>query len=350
MDVDESPEGPGDPHGATADDNPPAAHPRRTRVAIIALYTVALLGIGIVLGWLAVSRADPAETAAPPAPDVVTSDASVLMPDVRGLPEQTARTALVDADIPADRLVVEYRPAAGASGVVVTQDPAYGAADPQRVTLTISAPAAIPDLSGQTEQGATAELASLGARVEVQRRYQPGATTGTVIASSPTPGEPIGDSVVLTIAEPPGSAFLNQLGTIDGSPSCRKAEAVVAGRQYPNSVTCAAGRDGEDYIWLLAGKVDQFQGLIGVADDGAQDAAADVTVLVDGRQVATGRVSYTSPLAVDVPVQGGTQLQVRLTNPSGGSGRSVSIPVVLGDARVLGSRTLIDELAGWSNQ
>ena len=319
---------------------------------------MALLGFGILIGWMAVGRMSPP----PPTneivevPIVAAQDTAVTMPDVRGLSEQNARTALTDAGIPAETLSVDSRPAAGTPGVVIVQDPAYGTANPNKVTLTVSTAAAVPDVAGQPEADATAELLALGARVEVERAYDSNVDAGDVIGTRPGAGKPIDDAVTLTVAEAPGSVYLTQLKNVEGSNSCSTTVSVLSGQQYDNALSCSAGTETQEYVWLLGDKVDQFVGTVGVPDDGDQAAQARVRILVDGDEVASGTASYTKPLPIDVSTKGGTQLQIRLTNPakpdadSGFFSSSSSVPVIVGDGRLIGSSAKINELAGWAGQ
>lgn len=337
-----------------------AAPPSRTRrwarkASIAALYSIALIGAGVIIGWVAFSRTTPT----PPTTEVVqvpivpeTSD-EVTMPDVRGLDESTARTALTDSGIPADVITVATRPAAGTVGVVVIQDPAYGTAAPTQVLLTVSTEAAVPDVIGQPEDDATTELMALGARVEVKREYDPNTDPGLVLATDPKAGKPITDAVTLTVAETAGSAYLTQLPTVDGSNRCSTTTAILGGQQYDQSLECSAGIQPTDYTWLLADKTTTFEATIGVPDDGDQTATATVEILVDGTRKTSGTVSYTKPLPVTVDTKGGTQLTVRLTRPettddTGFS--SSSTTVVIADGRLLGSTEGISELAGWAEQ
>lgn len=351
-----------DPDEVVDDQSSSAASGRRRlwvrTSAVAALYSAALIGFGVVIGWTAVGRTSPA----PPTTEVVevpivsAQSSEVTMPDLRGIAEQNARTALIDAGIMADRVTVDSRPAAGAAGIVIEQDPSYGSPDPATATLTVSTPAAVPALAGQPEAEATAELLALGARVEVQRQYDPDVGPGDVIGTRPKAGKPIDDAITLTVAEAPGSVYLTQLDPVDDSDSCYATEAILSGRAYDNALECDADTETREYVWLLGDKADQFVAVIGVADDGEQSARSTVRVLVDGKPKASGTVSYTKPLPVDIGVTGGTQLQVRLTNPdrsdddSGFFSSSKDVPVIIGDGRLIGSSTKITKLAGWGQQ
>lgn len=346
---------PGNPDTASANVSDPdttePSHPRRwlRRVGLVALYSIALIGVGIVIGWFAVTRAAPTPLATEivQVPIVPETGSDVTMPDVRGLDESTGRTALTDAGIPADAITVATRPAAGNVGVIVTQDPAYGTASPTTVVLTVSTEAAVPDVIGQSEDDATTELLALGARVEMKREYDPTVDAGLVLATTPKAGKPIVDGVTVTVAEAPASAYLTQLATLDGSNECNTTTAILAGQQYDQSLECSADTEPTDYTWLLAGKTTTFEATIGVPDDGDQSATANVDILVDGKRRATGTVSYTKPLPVTVDTKGGTQLTVRLTGPATDSPYTT---IIIADGRLIGSNDQISELAGWAEQ
>ena len=117
-------------------------------------------------------------------------------------------------------------------GTVLLATPAGGATveEGTEVVLTVSdgpAPVDLPDLTGQLEGAASAELVGLGlvARV-VERRHDP-APEGTVIATNPTPGTTLrrGAEVELTISDGPEPVEVPDVEGLRESEAVRTLEA-----------------------------------------------------------------------------------------------------------------------------
>lgn len=119
-----------------------------------------------------------------------------------------------------------------APGTVLLATPAGGATveEGTEVVLTVSdgpAPVDLPDLTGQLEGAASAELVGLGlvARV-VERRFDP-APEGTVIATNPTPGTTLrrGAEVELTVSDGPEPVEVPDVEGLRESEAVRTLEA-----------------------------------------------------------------------------------------------------------------------------
>ena len=117
-------------------------------------------------------------------------------------------------------------------GTVLLATPAGGATveEGTEVVLTVSdgpAPVDLPDLTGQLEGAASAELVGLGlvARV-VERRHDP-APEGTVIGTNPTPGTTLrrGAEVELTISDGPEPVEVPDVEGLRESEAVRTLEA-----------------------------------------------------------------------------------------------------------------------------
>ena len=320
----------------------------------MALASLSLVGVGIVVGWFALgthsgtSRDEPEIVEVPVAEYLAADSGSeAVMPDVRGLAEEDARVVLADAGISGEIVSVEDQPSAGPVGIVVSQEPAFGSDQIEAVVLAVSVEVAVPDVTGQTGTEAQAALAALGTRVVVDRRYVTGTDPGLAIATEPEAGSSLPESVTLLVSEAPGSVYLDQLDTTDDSPSCYSDEAVVNGQQYANSLECSAEGELQEYVWLLGRQVERFEGLIGVPDDGDQNAQVDVTVLADGAPVAQGTATFGQPLEVETSVSGAIQLQIRMRATSVDPDSFDDVPLILANARLIGSTASIAELAGW---
>ena len=117
-------------------------------------------------------------------------------------------------------------------GTVLLATPAGGATveEGTEVVLTVSdgpAPVDLPDLTGQLEGAASAELVGLGLVAHVvERRHDP-APEGTVIATNPTPGTTLrrGAEVELTISDGPEPVEVPDVEGLRESEAVRTLEA-----------------------------------------------------------------------------------------------------------------------------
>ena len=163
------------PGGAPADD--PDAAPGRGRVARTALLLLGVLVVCAVVagGWyLAAGRYTEA-------------------PGVVGLPTEQAQAVLEDAGF-----AVERQPAVFSETVpaqeVLDQDPAAGGRVVEGGTISLVESKGpdrreVPAVVGGTQEAATAALEEVGLRAgDVTQRYDP-APVGTVVATTPPPGE-----------------------------------------------------------------------------------------------------------------------------------------------------------------
>lgn len=328
---------------ADSDDTyPPPPQKSKTKrrlwlAAAVLLVVIALIGGGTTLGYYA--QNEWASRQSLPAPTIITAPvpayqegAEVLMPDVRGLDEAAARQLLIDAGIPADKVSTTAEPAAGVPGSVFDQSPASGTANPAGVLLVLAAEARMPDIANKNGQQLSVELQKLGAQVEIQQRYQAGAAAGTVIQSTPAPGQALPDDVVLVVAEPGSSIYLSNLDAVGSS--CSTGEASLNGQDFQNSLACSAGsRQANVYEWVTKRAADQLTATVGIADEDDADGRARIDVFADGRLVASVVASYGTTVPLNAPISGALRISVAVTEIGG---EDTPQPV-LGDARLVGS-------------
>jgi len=147
--------------------------------------------------------------------EVVSEVSPLLIPNVLDLTAEQARTALVEAGVDPDSIQIESVAAAGEAGLLIDQDPSPGEVLGDSVILYVSEQVATPDLVGATEQHATETLDALGALTTVDTRYVHGAEAGLIVETVPAAGELLSQEVTVVIAEDPSSVFLSQLTTFD---------------------------------------------------------------------------------------------------------------------------------------
>lgn len=325
----------------------PSSNSRWRRVWPIAAGSALLLAAaaagGTYGGWRAAAARDlptPEPSVVTVAPSVYGDGSTVHMPDVRGLTEADALTALADAGIPRSVVTPRAVPWSGPVGLVVSQSPAFGEDSPASVTLSIAAPAKVPDLVGDTEAAATAALEQLGTRVQVKRVYRPGKAAGTVLSISPVPGKAVPDVVTITVSEAAGAVFLSQVPAADGG--CGTGAVVVSGTDHPSSVLCRSGSAEypQEVAYLLRGRVQEVSGVVGIPDDEDPAGTATVTIALDGKVVRTLQLKYGSPAALSIKAAGALRIDVSVWTDRD-QNRST---VALADVELRGDPGTIDRL------
>lgn len=269
------------------------------------------------------------------------------MPNVLGLDEPTARQVLVDAEIDLGRVSTDEVAYAGEPGLVVDQSPGPGEeiGESGTLTLALSTEGSMPDVTGLSEEAAREELRDLGTQVTVRPTYEPGTDEGTVIETDPAAGETLEQRVTLLAAEAESSVFVSELKSVDSD--CRRGRGLIAGVEYEHSLLCppkpsGAGR-GASY--LLTDGLQSFQADIGLDDAGSAVEPARFRVLVDGKVRFEAVVGFGRSRSVDVPVAGAHQVRVEAVGSVASGGDDPSQPV-FGDARLVGARDAVDQIAG----
>jgi hypothetical protein len=304
------------------------------------LLAVALIGGGTFLGWYLNDR-NLANHPALPGPSVVTVQAldyepgvEAMMPDVRGLAEDSARQVLIDSGVPADLVTTAPIPWAGEPGTVVEQTPAFGTVNPESVELSVSVEATVPEWQGKTASQFVKELQALGAEVELTSRYDAAATVGNVLEVAPEAGQHLPDLVTVVAAEPGVSVYLANLRSVDNS--CSSGSLNLNGTAYDNSLSCSArANEARDHTWIASRAADRLTGVLGVPDESNPADSAVVDVIADGTVVATYTAQYGATVEIDAKVTGALRVTIRLRDPVAESSYS-NVRIGFGDLRFTG--------------
>ncbi len=138
------------------------------RWLIVGLAAAGLVGLGVVIGWFALTRlvvsgsSEPEVVRVPIAEYLDADSGKATMPDVRGLSADAARAVLSDAGIPTGDVQVQDVPSALPLGVVAEQSPAFGTTPVGAVVLSVASKALVPDLVKEAEADAQSALVALG--------------------------------------------------------------------------------------------------------------------------------------------------------------------------------------------
>lgn len=333
-------------------DDAPGRRPRaRLRLALLTVWSVGLLAVGGGLGWMAADRFAP-PVAAPvelsitselPAGDDL-ADATVRMPDVTGLDEDTAREVLATAGVDLGRLEVTDTPWVGPAGRVVQQSPLGGTPGPLDVELVLATEATVPDVVGEPRDAAVATLDERGAIAVIEQVYDPDATVGDVVAVEPATGEVLSDRLTLRVAAPGRSVFLTDLRTAGGS-GCRSGAASLGGTSSDEAYACTVrpGRTAE-VRFELGGRLDRFVATVGPDGDGASAGPVRFELVGDGDTLEAVTVAAGEQRDLDVRTSGVGQLTLRVVvDDEADSGTYVG---VWGEPRLIGTAEAVAEVAG----
>ena len=312
---------------------------RKWTLLALAAWTLAVGGAGLVGGWALGHNASlsspPPEREIIEVPAVEEQKESVI-PDVRGLDSTDAKQALADAGFDPGIITEEELQWGGEPDIVIVQSPVVGDVVDDSIVLEVSAATQMPDLIGKSQSEAISALGAVGVEPEVVEAFDLASRTGTVLQSTPEPGQPLTSAVELTVAQAGASLFLSTLDQLERN--CNTEEARINGTSYPNSLECSAGSDEPSSgFWLLDRHAMLIAGTVGVDDRGEAGATGSVTFIGDGTELGSYDVSYAKPQDVSLQVEGILRLEIQVTAPDRGS-------IVLGDVLVKGTSSGIAEL------
>lgn len=260
------------------------------------------------------------------------------MPDLLGMNADGALQVLVDAGLAESDVTTSPLPWAGPPGRVVQQEPRPGART-RPATLRLSAATTVPTLVGLGLSEARSLLTARGAAVDVVRVYRAQARTGVVLAATPAVGAPLPELVTLTLAVEASSLFLDGL-RLDGS--CSTGPVTAGGTTFGHALRCPTpyevGARAQPVVLPLAGLADALTAAVALDPGAVTTGTVRVTVLADGKQVASVRVTGGSAVPLEATLRGAAQLSLVVTGEPGAM-------AVLGDAALLGSSEAMDRLA-----
>lgn len=348
------------PGGAdpSAPSNPPPAGRSRKRhwpllIAGVLVVLVATFAGGAVAGWKAhaawwkvpepTSEPRP-QIAAPTFPSAVAGPEvqKIVLPDVRGLSPDDAKQALADAGFDPAQVTVKQEPSVRPAGSVLAQDPLAGTEGPGPVVLTVSTAATVPDLRGAPEADGRRALEDLGVYVSIERKYDAGATPGTVLSLTPAVGETATEEMTMVIAAEPASVYLAEVKAVSGR--CRAANsAQISGDAFPSAVSCPLDAErADENAWLLNRKVAGISGVVGIDDTATPGVDVRLVITGDGTTLFDKTLTYGKAEPLDIKTAGMLRLTIHVTAADPNADAQKVPAAVLGDLRLTGSQ---DDLA-----
>lgn len=308
-------------------------------------WSLAMMAIGGYLGYQAINRSTPDAEPVTEVSVVVEQverpesvDMAIFAPDVAGLSEEAARGVFASVAAGVEVRVVSV-PAAGDAGRVVGQVPLPGAPIDGEVTLELSTPVDMPDVTNMTITDARRVLEEVGARVFVTQTYQRGVDRGIVLSSDPAAGATLALDATLVIAAAPAAISLAEIEPIDGGCSTRSSVSANA-VTYLNAIECSAYSSSTVVAFNILREIDQLTTTLALADDSESQGLVRVEVLIDGVVVFDTIVSYGQSIPLDITVSGVLRLELRVTEAA-----SFDASVVFGDALLIGGTGGVDRVA-----
>ncbi|MGJ3191238.1 PASTA domain-containing protein [Paenarthrobacter sp. FR1] len=319
--------------------------PRWLRLSsAIAMLCVASLAAGLIVGWIARgalvedSSVTTAEGDAQQTP--AENEEKLPMPDVRGLTEADARQVIADAGYDPASVKISNVPSVLMTGTIAAQNPVAGTTNPKDITLSLPAPALMPDLAGKTLDEGSRALSSMGAQPLVNRVYDPKTATGTIISSVPGSGAALTAAPTLVVAGAPDSI---PLASFKASGSCGTiSSGSVNGTPLTSGVSCSARREAATTFWILGRTLNRIQATVGFEDRAEKNSRAKVKITADGNVILDKELAYGDGEKLDADVTNVLRLEIEVTATSPGTSSSNSI--VLGNATLLGSADAIAAL------
>ena len=320
--------------------------PRWMRLSsAVAMLCVASLAVGLIVGWVARGALLDDPFTAAPERDAQQKPAAgedrLPMPDVRGLTEADARQVISDAGYDPASVKISNVPSVLTTGTIAAQDPAAGTKNPTAITLSLPAPALMPDLAGKPLDEASRTLSSMGAQPLVNRVYDPKTTPGSIISSEPPSGAALTATPTLIVAGAPGSIPLSSskatgnCGTI--------STGSINGAPITGGISCNARSEASTTFWILGRTLNRLKAVVGFEDRADKDSRARVKMTADGKVILDEELAYGEGHNLDADVTNVLRLEIEVT-ASTASGTSGSAPIVLGNATLLGSAEAIAAL------
>lgn len=201
----------------------------------------------------------------------------------------------------------------------------------------------MPDVLGTDRKEALTIIRSLGTEVIFIEKFIANEVPGTVLGTDPAAGEPLGDSVNLTVAPAGSSFYLNTFSPISGS--CSGGSFRLNGKEFPQSLACNSSEKGKLHEWDLQRKVDGIEFTLGISDE-IKDTGGSVTVeaTVDGEVVAEATATFGEPVEMFIPTTDALRLSLRISATKSSDDAYYVPNAILGDARVIGTTDNLDQI------
>ncbi|WP_420124634.1 PASTA domain-containing protein [Nakamurella sp.] len=270
----------------------------------------------------AVPSSTPATTTRPTTSSPTSSVAAPkVMPDYTGQSLSAAQAALAPYNV---RIKTVNRIDSQPAGTVIEQDPVAGAPFAQLVTLTVStAPAAVPDVTGQTYADAEERLTKLGFEVKENPIFDQKLADGLVQGQNPPAGTANTAEVTLDVVRRPVVTYLADMEAVDREnyESFNSGSAKANGKSYSHAVAIAPYANGNPGTieYDFSRQYRTLTGELGLGDKSDSAAVGKVEIYGDGRQLLAQDVPFGTTTPVDVDVTDVLRIKIVFSTVDGRS-------------------------------
>jgi serine/threonine protein kinase len=204
-------------------------------------------------------------------------------------------------------------------------------------STTDAASGTAPELVGLSLSDVSAALPA-GTTVNSVDKLDEASVDGIVLAQKPKKGEPLGDTVEVTVARQPVTAYVDELTAISGDLQAGPMD--VTGKTLPHAMSagiCAYSNPSSN-SYDLGKHYERLVATLGQADNSTLTTAVGlVEIFADGRKVFAQNVTFGKTVALDVDVTDVLRLEVKWRGTNcADTGGSESATLVFGDLRLLG--------------
>jgi hypothetical protein len=257
-----------------------------------------------------------------------TTAAPKLMPDLVGKTTTDAKSALAALGVKDVR--VKEQENIAPPGSVLDQVPTKGATITGPVDLTVSkALSPMPDFASKLIGDARTYFSERGVKVTVTDQLDDTKPEGTIVETTPGPGESLGSEVKLTVVKKPVTEFLAKTKSVDDQCGTTGADVGVNGATQLQSVVVSADRVLGDVgrscytDYNLSRQWVRLKGGVGISDTSTATLQCRLEVFADGNPIFNQTVSLGEISPIDLDVTNVLRLRLQVTETARGSGGCV---------------------------
>ncbi|HEX9991725.1 MAG TPA: PASTA domain-containing protein [Acidimicrobiales bacterium] len=291
------------------------------------------------------SSAPSSSSSSPPSTAETTTSTQATMPDVIGLTESEARSALLADGVRESDIVIDEQESLEPAGTVIESVPSSGGRITGSVNLLIAVPVGdVPDFIGQQVSAVREWATDRGITVTEEAIPDDSAPEGQIIETTPRPGEVATSEILVRYATNPLVVPLADIEFTNDADYCYSTEfgieASVNGEFQQDSIAIEPSEDSSTPCVLeynLGRDWTRLKATVGIEDSSDTEARYRVQVLGDDNELWNNVLSFAEPQALDVDMTNILRLKVIITTLV----TNVDGRAVLGDVRLIGDEATV---------
>lgn len=260
-----------------------------------------------------------------------TTDPPVLeMPELVGMTEAEARTALTDLGL--DAPTITTRESFESAGTVLEQVPSQGLVVNGTISLVVAESiSAIPDFIGLPIADVRHWAESRGITVRDETKLVTDAKAGTVLEQVPSAGAQASQEILVTLAESPTIVELTSLAAVDES-RFSVEDIELNGSLHPKSLVFEGWVTTGFISYNLSRDWASLQMTLGIGDRSDAATTIQVEIVADEQVIYNNTVGFGTTVDVELDVTDVLRLQINTSKLTGGQNARLG----LANARLLG--------------